>query len=84
MLLIPGDMPPHIRALHKQPHNKKKEAVMKKCLTVKLALLCFSVVFILALISTASGQPGEWVNGVLQPLEDGFPDRAITIVNPSS
>jgi tripartite-type tricarboxylate transporter receptor subunit TctC len=29
---------------------------------------------------TAVAQPGEFVDGVLQPLESGFPDRAITIV----
>ncbi len=31
--------------------------------------------------STASAGPGEFENGVLQPLADGFPSRAITFIN---
>lgn len=36
----------------------------------------------LALPATALAQAGEFVDGVLQPLEDGFPNRAITLINP--
>ena len=53
---------------------------MKKRLTMKLVLLGFAVVFTLALASAASAQPGEFVNGVLQPLADGFPKQAITLI----
>ena len=53
---------------------------MKKRLSLKLALLGLAVAFTLTLASAAGAQPGEWVNGVLQPLADGFPDRAITFI----
>ena len=36
----------------------------------------------LALPAAAMAQAGEIVDGVLQPLADGFPNRAITIINP--
>jgi tripartite-type tricarboxylate transporter receptor subunit TctC len=49
---------------------------------MKLALLGLAVAFTLTLASAASAQPGEFdEKGVLQPLADGFPNRAITIVN---
>lgn len=54
---------------------------MKKHLTMKLMVLSFAVVFTLMFASTAGAQPGEWKDGVLQPLADGFPNRPITIVN---
>ena len=43
----------------------------------KLVLLGLAVVLTLAFASAASAQPGEFVNGVLQPLRDGFPNRPI-------
>jgi tripartite-type tricarboxylate transporter receptor subunit TctC len=52
---------------------------MKTRLSMKLVLLGLSVLFALTVASTASAQPGEFVKGVLQPLADGFPKRAITI-----
>jgi tripartite-type tricarboxylate transporter receptor subunit TctC len=39
------------------------------------------VLLLIAMVSAASAQPGEFVKGVLQPLKDGFPNRAITFVN---
>ena len=69
---------------------------MTKRLPFKLALLCIATVFTLTMVSTVSALPPvkgdtmapkpagfkvEWKNGVLQPLPDGFPNRAITLVN---
>ena len=54
---------------------------MKKRLSMKLAVLGIAVAFTLTLASAAGAQPGEWVNGVLQPLADGFPNRPITLIN---
>ena len=70
---------------------------MSKRLIFKLALLCFAAVFALTTVSFAfqklppvkrttmapmpAGFKVEWKDGVLQPLPDGFPNRAITIVN---
>ena len=54
---------------------------MKTCVSKKLVLLLLSLVFTLAGASAASAQPGEFVNGVLQPLADGFPKQPITLVN---
>jgi tripartite-type tricarboxylate transporter receptor subunit TctC len=34
-----------------------------------------------ALPGPANAQPGEFVDGVLQPLEDGFPNRPITLIS---
>jgi tripartite-type tricarboxylate transporter receptor subunit TctC len=53
---------------------------MKDCTSKKLVLLFLAVVFTLTLASAASAQPGEFVKGVLQPLADGFPKHAITII----
>ena len=53
---------------------------MKDCASKKLVLLFLAVVFTLTLASGANAQPGEFVNGVLQPLADGFPKQAITII----
>jgi tripartite-type tricarboxylate transporter receptor subunit TctC len=54
---------------------------MKKRLSTKLALLGIAVAFTLSVASAAGAQPGEWVNGVLQPLADGFPSQPITLIN---
>ena len=55
---------------------------MKKSLPMKLAGLGLAVMFTLAVASAASAGPGQFdENGVLQPLEDGFPNRPITLVN---
>lgn len=54
---------------------------MRKHASVQHLLLCLAVVLVLAVASTAGAQPGEWVKGKLQPLADGFPKRAITIIN---
>ena len=48
---------------------------------MKAMFVFLAMAFILALASGASAQPGEFVKGVLQPLADGFPKRAITLVN---
>ena len=53
---------------------------MKKHLPMKHAWLFVAAAFILVAASTAGAQPGEFVKGVLQPLADGFPNRAITLV----
>jgi tripartite-type tricarboxylate transporter receptor subunit TctC len=53
---------------------------MKDRVSRKLVLLFLALAFTLAGASTASAQPGEFVKGVLQPLADGFPKRAISIV----
>jgi tripartite-type tricarboxylate transporter receptor subunit TctC len=53
---------------------------MKKHVSMKLVLLGVAVAFTLAVTSTASAQPGEFVKGVLQPLADGFPKQRITLV----
>jgi hypothetical protein len=50
---------------------------MKSSQSTKLVLLGLAVVLTLAFASVASAQPGEFVNGVLQPLKDGFPSRPI-------
>ena len=54
---------------------------MKTCVSKKLVLLLLSLALGLAGASAASAQPGEFVNGVLQPLADGFPSQPITLVN---
>jgi tripartite-type tricarboxylate transporter receptor subunit TctC len=54
---------------------------MKKRVSMKLVWLGLAVALAFGVTSTASAQPGEFVDGVLQPLADGFPKRAITIVN---
>lgn len=53
---------------------------MKARASRKLVLLGFSVLFILAMASAAVAQPGKFVNGVLQPLEDGFPNRQLSVM----
>ena len=53
---------------------------MKRCATMKAVWLILSLAFTFTLASGASAQPGEFVKGVLQPLADGFPKRAITVV----
>jgi tripartite-type tricarboxylate transporter receptor subunit TctC len=60
--------------------NKKGEREMKGHVSRNLVWLCLVVAFSLTLASAASAQPGEFVKGVLQPLADGFPKRAITII----
>ena len=55
---------------------------MKTRVSMKLVLFGLAVASTLALASVASAQPGEFAkNGVLQPLADGFPKQAITIIN---
>jgi tripartite-type tricarboxylate transporter receptor subunit TctC len=54
---------------------------MKTRIFEKLALWFLAVLFLVAVTPEVKAQPGEFVNGVLQPLADGFPKRAITIVN---
>ena len=53
---------------------------MKDHVPRKLVLLFLALAFTLAGASAASAQPGEFVKGVLQPLADGFPKRAISII----
>lgn len=53
---------------------------MKKRVSMKVVLLCVAVAFALTLASAASAQPGKFVKGVLQPLEDGFPNRPIILM----
>ena len=53
---------------------------MKDHVSKKLVWLSLAVAFTLALSSGANAQPGEFVKGVLQPLADGFPNRALTII----
>jgi tripartite-type tricarboxylate transporter receptor subunit TctC len=53
---------------------------MKDHVSKKLVWLGLALALTLALSSGASAQPGEFVKGVLQPLADGFPNRAITLV----
>ena len=54
---------------------------MKRGGSMKAMFVFLAMAFILALASGAGAQPGEFVKGVLQPLADGFPKRAITVVN---
>jgi tripartite-type tricarboxylate transporter receptor subunit TctC len=58
----------------------RKEKEMKKHASVKVLLLFFALAALVAFASAANAQPGEFVNGVLQPLADGFPKRNITFV----
>jgi len=58
----------------------RKENEMKACASVKLVLLYLVLVSTLAVTSGASAQPGEFVKGVLQPLADGFPKRALNVI----
>ena len=53
---------------------------MEKRVSMKVVLLCVAVAFALTLASAASAQPGKFVKGVLQPLEDGFPNRPIILM----
>jgi tripartite-type tricarboxylate transporter receptor subunit TctC len=53
---------------------------MKTRVSKKLVWLSLALALTLAGASTASAQPGEFVKGVLQPLADGFPKRAIALV----
>ena len=49
----------------------------------RAAVLGTAMAVALALMPAAAiAQAGEIVDGVLQPLADGFPSRAITIINP--
>lgn len=54
---------------------------MKKRVSLSLAVLGIAVAFTLILAPAAGAQPGEFVNGKLQPLADGFPNHAITLIN---
>ena len=54
---------------------------MRSRVSKKLVLLGLAIAFTFALASGADAQPGEFVKGVLQPLADGFPKRALTLVN---
>jgi len=53
---------------------------MKTRVSKKLLWLSIALALTLAGASAASAQPGEFVKGVLQPLADGFPKRAIALV----
>ena len=53
---------------------------MKDGASKKLVWLCLAIALTWALASGVSAQPGEFVNGKLQPLADGFPGRALTLV----
>ena len=53
---------------------------MKTRVSGKVVWLSLVAAFTLALASGASAQPGEFVKGVLQPLADGFPNKAITLI----
>ena len=53
---------------------------MKTRVSMKLVLLGLLVAFSFAVVPVAGAQPGEFVKGVLQPLADGFPKRAINII----
>jgi tripartite-type tricarboxylate transporter receptor subunit TctC len=54
---------------------------MKRCVSMKLVLLGLALTVTLAVTLPANAQPGTFVKGVLQPLADGFPKQAITIIN---
>jgi tripartite-type tricarboxylate transporter receptor subunit TctC len=63
------------------PGNQiRKEIEMKDRVSRRLFLVLLAFALSLAGASVASAQPGEFVKGVLQPLADGFPKRAITLV----
>ena len=53
---------------------------MKTRVSKKLMWLGLAAAFTLVAASTVSAQPGEFIKGVLQPLADGFPKHAITII----
>ena len=53
---------------------------MKKCVSMKLVMFSLAMALSLTLASAAIAQPGEFVNGVLQPLADGFPKRPIMLI----
>src|SRR5512139_4108529 len=53
---------------------------MKTRVSKKLSWLGLAIALTMAVASTATAQPGEFVKGVLQPLADGFPKHAITII----
>lgn len=53
---------------------------MKTRLSTKLVLLGLAGAFTLFLASGVCAQPGEFVKGVLQPLADGFPKQALTMI----
>jgi tripartite-type tricarboxylate transporter receptor subunit TctC len=66
--------------VNSQNTQSGEEADMKICASKKLVLLSLVVAFTLTMVSAAGAQPGEFVKGVLQPLADGFPARAVTII----
>ncbi|MCJ7640925.1 MAG: hypothetical protein MUO29_03410 [Desulfobacterales bacterium] len=47
---------------------------------MKVILLSLALVVTLGVSSAVVAQPGEFVKGVLQPLADGFPNKAITLI----
>ena len=53
---------------------------MRMRVSVKLVLFALVVAFSFALVPAVGAQPGQFVKGVLQPLADGFPKRAVTLV----
>ena len=53
---------------------------MQRQVSIRIVWLGFALAVTLALTPGAIAQPGEFVKGVLQPLADGFPKRAITFV----
>ena len=53
---------------------------MKVHVSQKWVWMGLAAIFTFALVSAAGAQPGEFVKGVLQPLADGFPNRAITMI----
>ena len=53
---------------------------MRAHVSVKVILLSLALVVTLGVSSAVVAQPGEFVKGVLQPLADGFPNKAITLI----
>jgi len=53
---------------------------MKARVSRKAVWLGLVAALTLMLASAVSAQPGEFVKGVLQPLADGFPNKAITLI----
>ena len=60
--------------------REKEEYDMRREGSAHWVFLVLLVAFALAIPALAVAQPGEFVKGILKPLADGFPKRAITFV----
>ena len=74
-------MPLRTGHIVEKPFNRvRKEDDMKRFVSKKLVWLFLAVALTWTMAPVANAQPGEFVKGVLQPLADGFPKRAINII----